>query len=991
MSPAVRLGLKKLILWAAPLAGLACGGDGGTDVVLPSLRITTTTTGIEADPDGYSVSIDGQAAQPMGLNASLTVDRLTEGQHTIELSGVAANCAVGGENPRPVSVAPGATASLTFVIACSAGAGSVQVVTTTTGAGTDPDGFSLLLDGADRGIIGVSATISLAGLTPGSHTVGLTGLAANCQLSGENPRAITVPAGGTAQVAFAVACTAPGPTAGSLGISTATTGPAQDADGYLVSVDGGTSQPIGTNATVSLANVSAAQHTVQLLGLAANCQVSGGNPRAVTVTAGGTAQVAFAIACTATGPTTGTLEVATVTSGPAQDADGYLVSIDGGTGQPVGTNATLTLANVSAAQHAVELQGLAPNCDVTGDNPIGVAVDAGETVRATFRVTCVATAGALRITIEGLPSGAAAAVTVAGPNNFSEQVTATRTLSGLIPGDYGVSAVDVRHGGNRYTPSVGLPSVAVAAGATATVTVSYTVEAAVTLNLRIDGLYLTQSTQTYTSSVPLVAGRAGYLRVFVLANEENTARPTVRVRFRNGSSTTNRTIEAPGGSTPRTAQEGTLGSSWNLPVEASLIRRGLTIEATVDPGGSVAESNENDNQRTKALTVQTVSAARIRFVSVQQGSSAPGNVSNPDQLMDLARRMHPLNAVDFDVDPAVFTTSAPLESNGNGWGQFLSDLDGKRVAEETGRIYFGVVKLEYGREDGLVGLTLGQGVPTAAGWDNASDASRVVAHELGHVWGRKHSPCGGPPDVDALYPHARGQIGVYGLDVAPAALKPPSSPDIMSYCFQDPWISDYTYQEIMRFRATPAVAQANAAPRPSILIWGRIVNGQAVLEPAFEIVTRPSLPRRTGPYSVSATAVDGSRLFSLSFDVAAVEDNQAGNGHFAFAVPLDASIASRLGNIRLQGPTGTVANSRVVAQLRAGPSSESIEARRQGENVSLRWDAAVHPMIMVRDPDTGEVLSFARGGTSLVRTAKGELDLVISDGVRSHQIRADVR
>ena len=74
MSPAVRLGLKKLILWAAPLAGLACGGDGGTDVVLPSLRITTTTTGIEADPDGYSVSIDGQAAQPMGLNASLTVD-----------------------------------------------------------------------------------------------------------------------------------------------------------------------------------------------------------------------------------------------------------------------------------------------------------------------------------------------------------------------------------------------------------------------------------------------------------------------------------------------------------------------------------------------------------------------------------------------------------------------------------------------------------------------------------------------------------------------------------------------------------------------------------------------------------------------------------------------------------------------------------------------------------------------------------------------------
>jgi hypothetical protein len=44
-------------------------------------------------------------------------------------------------------------------------------------------------------------------------------------------------------------------------------------------------------------------------------------------------------------------------------------------------------------------------------------------------------------------------------------------------------------------------------------------------------------------------------------------------------------------------------------------------------------------------------------------------------------------------------------------------------------------------------------------------------------------------------------------------------------------------------------------------------------------------------------------------------------------------------------------------------------------------------MIVVRDPDTGEVLSFARGGTALVRTDKGELDLDVSDGVRSQRVR----
>jgi hypothetical protein len=50
--------------------------------------------------------------------------------------------------------------------------------------------------------------------------------------------------------------------------------------------------------------------------------------------------------------------------------------------------------------------------------------------------------------------------------------------------------------------------------------------------------------------------------------------------------------------------------------------------------------------------------------------------------------------------------------------------------------------------------------------------------------------------------------------------------------------------------------------------------------------------------------------------------------------------------------------------------------------VSLQWDAAAHPMVMVRDARTGEVLSFARGG-SVTLPATGDLELVASDGVGS--------
>ena len=901
MFSAVRLRLKMLILWTAPFAGLACGGEGGTDVVLPSLRISTATSGVETDPDGYGVSIDGQASRPIGVNATLTVDEMSDGQYTVELSGIAGNCAVSGENPISVSVAAGSTANVAFVITCSANAGSIEVSTTTSGDGTDPDGFTLLLDGADRGTIAVSAISSIAGLAPGSHSIGLTGLAANCQVSGENPRT-------------------------------------------------------------------------------------------VTVLAGGTAQVAFAVTCTTTGPTTGTLEIVTATTGPAQDADGYLVSVDGGANQPIGTNATLSLASVSAAQHTVELLGLASNCSVAGDNPLGVAVGPGETARVSFAVTCAATVGSLTVTIEGLPGGTAAAVTVTGPNDFSQTVTETRTLNALAPGSYGVSAQEVTTGGTTYTPSVSRPNVDVAAGATATVSVSYTGAAPVTLNLRIDGLNLTQSTQTYASDVPLVAGRDGYLRVFVVANEANSARPSVRVRLsRPGATPRTFTVTGPS-SVPREVNEGSLGSSWNVEIPGSLIRPDLSIVAELDPGDDIAESNESDNRfpasGTKALTVRTAPVARIRFVSVRQGLGEAGDVSNANQLVELARRMHPLSTIDVDVDPDVFPASAPLTADGGGWFQLLSDLDGKRVAEGTDRIYFGIVRLGYGRDAGWVGLTLGQGVPTAAGWDDPADASRVVAHELGHVWGRRHSPCGGPPDVDVLYPYAGGQIGVYGMDVARSALKARTSPDIMTYCFTNPWISDYTYERVMDFRAAgSAVAGVRALPQPSILIWGRLVNGRPVLEPAFQMVTRPNLPRKSGPYTVTAAGVDGARLFSLSFDMASAQDQQPGNGHFAFAVPLDQVSASRLGSLRLQGPTGSATSSPRLAQLRTGPDNEPVVAQRQGENVLLRWNPAVYPMIMVRDPDTGHVLTFGRGGTALVRTTKGELDLDVSDGVRSQRVR----
>jgi Tol biopolymer transport system component len=177
--------------------------------------------------------------------------------------------------------------------------GSVQVTTATSGADLDPDGYSVTVDGSDRGALGVSGTLTVEGVASGDHLVGLSGLAGNCHVQGENPRTSSVTVGATATVAFAVTCTGLPANTGTLAITTVTSGSNPDADGYTVAVDEGAAQPITSSATLTISGVAAGAHTVTLSGVAANCGVGGDNPITITVTTGQTASADFSISCTA--------------------------------------------------------------------------------------------------------------------------------------------------------------------------------------------------------------------------------------------------------------------------------------------------------------------------------------------------------------------------------------------------------------------------------------------------------------------------------------------------------------------------------------------------------------------------------------------------------------------------------------------------------------------------------------------------------------------
>jgi hypothetical protein len=471
----------------------------------------------------------------------------------------------------------------------------------------------------------------------------------------------------------------------------------------------------------------------------------------------------------------------------------------------------------------------------------------------------------------------------------------------------------------------------------------------------------------------------------------------VRVRlFRNGAVVRTLSIGALGGSIPTDVQQGTLNSSWNVPIDGSLVQPGVSMLLDVDPDNAVTETNENDNVfpasgTPQALTVQPVPVARIRFVPIRQGSAARGNVSdaNKDQLVETARRMFPLNEIQTDIRET-YSTNAVLEPDGAGWSQVLSDIEALRVLDPDGigHTYYGVANLGY--QVGTVGLGF-VGLPSAMGTDSPADVRRVMAHELGHTWNQLHTPCNNPPGADPGYPYGPG-IGVYGYDLLASSLKPPTSPDIMGYC-SNPWISDYTYNRVMSYRqANPAGSQTlSGAKQSALLVWGRIVNGQPVLEPAFQVVTRPVLPAAPGPYSIEGVASDGTSLFAISFDPVDVADDPRGAQHFTFAVPLDEARAGQLADLRLSGPAGSAsAASMSVARFNKGALPDSVVAQREGDEVALRWNSGARPMIMVRDAETGEVLSFARSGKARVTTSKRSLELVESDGVQSRARRVTV-
>lgn len=187
---------------AAALFAAACS-EGPTDPQPGSLRVSIVTVGGDLDQDGYVLTVGQEPPIATASDATLVLENITAGTHSLALAGVAGNCIVAEGTPNAIAIPPGGMAEVKLTVTCETT--GIQIITRTTGADQTLHRY-LVKNGERSGSVGPNGTVLVSRLTPGTHTVSLT-VDDNCIVTSGAQVSVNVLNRTVSPVTFDITCT----------------------------------------------------------------------------------------------------------------------------------------------------------------------------------------------------------------------------------------------------------------------------------------------------------------------------------------------------------------------------------------------------------------------------------------------------------------------------------------------------------------------------------------------------------------------------------------------------------------------------------------------------------------------------------------------------------------------------------------------------------------------------------------------------------------
>jgi hypothetical protein len=493
----------------------------------------------------------------------------------------------------------------------------------------------------------------------------------------------------------------------------------------------------------------------------------------------------------------------------------------------------------------------------------------------------------------------------------------------------------------------------------------------VNTDLSVNNLEITQAVQDTNNSVPLVAGRATVLRIYP---HTNTTDPVQGVSVsvsatRNGQ---------PLAYSPQTAGPGTvvvnprrsdINSSFNLRLPADWLSGVVTLQVTIDPSNAIEEKDETNNTYTTTLTFNSVPPLNVTIVPINYFDTMYGyyypapTQSESQYIYSSLMQMYPVSGVNI-----TWHSNYPNNNWFDGqleftpaWDTLLNRILALMISENAPatQVYWGLIPVENSSGKTWVGGATMQGYSQPgtrggiglASYPHFSNGGVLIAHEVGHMLGLWHAPCGANNHIDPYFPYKDGSIGQYGLDVTDLTqfhLVPNTYHDMMSYC-QPAWVSDYSYKKLYDGQRAQLLSNRSTTEEDSLLIRALTgENGDFKLEPVYSFKGLPEQSGNESRFLVEFLNDAGEVVGQSTLPVPDSSDPETPVHSFTVLIEKPAYPFAALRIIQ----NGEELAERSLGQPSANPVAKP-EVLQLKDGVLLRWGAASTPALIRYTSDQG--------------------------------------